>query len=488
LALKTLQALRQGQVDLEDALRRVVDEVVAALGADRGTLYLLDHARQELVSRVAHLPELSEIRLRIGEGVAGSVAATGQAITMPEGAHDTRFTPRIDALTGYQTRSLVAVAVRDADGAILGVLQVLNRRVGRFDAVDVAQLTALGGELAVALAETSLGSQLRPDAPRPLDFRFNHIVGESVAMREVFRRTSRAARTDATVLVRGESGSGKEVIARAVHVNSPRRDSAFIKVDCAALPAQLIENELFGHERGAFTGADRSALGKVDAADGGTLFLDEIGELPLAVQGKLLRLLQDRCFVRVGGTQPVQTDLRFVCATNRDLEADVLAGRFRQDLYYRLRVVQIVVPPLRLRGPADLDRLIDHFFYALSRRHGRRGLTLSIAARTLMHHHPWPGNVRELENCIESAVVLAPGQVVDALSLALDSGSATPAPLGLAAPVDGRFSTDLRPLREVEQAYVGFVVDACDGNRSAAARLLGIGRNTLLRKLRADVS
>lgn len=483
LALQTLRALKQGQIDLEHALRKVVDEVVTQLAADRGTVYLVDHVRRELVSRVAHLPELAEIRLRVGEGIAGTVAATGQALAIPDGEQDTRFTARIDALTGYHTRSVVAVPMRDAEQTVIGVLQVLNKRGGPFKPADVARLTELGEALAAALAETSLGSQLRADAARPLDYRFNHIVGESAAMRAVFRRTSRAARTDATVLVRGESGSGKEAIARAVHVNSPRHEAPFVKVDCAALPAQLIENELFGHERGAFTGADRSAKGKVDAAQGGTLFLDEVGELPLVVQGKLLRLLQDRTFLRVGGTRAQHADLRFVCATHRDLEAEVVAGRFRQDLYYRLRVVQIAVPPLRVRGAADLDRLIDHFFYALCRRHGRPQLRLSAAARAAMHAHDWPGNVRELENCIESAIVLCGDVVVEPATLPLGEPSPTPA----VQPVDTtRFSTGLRPLRDVERAYVAFVVAQCEGNRSAAARLLGIGRNTLLRKLRGE--
>ncbi|MCA9546048.1 MAG: sigma 54-interacting transcriptional regulator, partial [Myxococcales bacterium] len=246
MALRTLEALSQGQVDLEDALRRVVDEVVDQLDADRGTLYLVDHARRELVSRVAHLPELAEIRLRVGEGIAGTVAATGQAIAMPDGGADPRFSERVDSLTGYRTRSVLAVPVRGRDHAVIGVLQLLNKLGGRFTAEDVVRLSDLAAELAQALVRTSLASQLRADSNRPLEFRYNHIVGESPAMLDVFRRIARAARTDATVLIRGESGTGKEVLARAVHVNSPRRERPFVKVDCAALPAQLIENELFG--------------------------------------------------------------------------------------------------------------------------------------------------------------------------------------------------------------------------------------------------
>ncbi|MCB9549404.1 MAG: sigma-54-dependent Fis family transcriptional regulator [Myxococcales bacterium] len=484
--LREFDAVRRlrldSHVELGLVLRRIVDEVVARLDADRGTLYLMDHARDELVSRVAHLPELAEIRLKLGEGVAGWVARTGEAVTVPDGAHDARFNPAVDVLTGYQTRTLLAAPVRADDGTVMGVVQVLNKRSGLFDEADAERLLALGAEISRVLGETSLRSQLRSDSERPLDFRFNHIVGESTQMRAVFERIALAARTDATVLVRGESGVGKEAIARAVHDNSPRSERPFVKVDCAALPAALIENELFGHERGAFTGADRQVEGKVRAADSGTLFLDEVGELPLEVQGKLLRLLQDRAYLRVGGTKPVDVDVRFVCATHRDLEAEVAAGRFRQDLYYRLRVVQIGVPPLRERGPADLDRLIDHFFFEHRRRHGRAALRLGTDARAALHRHGWPGNVRELENSIESAVVLARGEVVGADALPLEVSRP---PIAVPPPADDDvFSAPVGTLEAMEQAYIQHVLGLCDGNRSAAARVLGIGRNTLIRKLK----
>jgi len=482
--LRTAQGDRQ--VALDDLLREAVDEVARQLDADRGTLYLVDRARGELTSRVAHLPELAEIRLRMGEGVAGWVASEGRVLNVPHGTTDPRFSPRIDERTGYRTRSLLAAPVLDAAGVTIGVLQVLNKRgADEFDAEDEARLQALAPEVAELLARTSLASQLQPGQRQPLSFGFNHIVGESAAMRAVFERTARAARTDATVLVRGESGSGKEAIARAVHFNSPRKDGPFVKVDCAALPEGLIENELFGHEAGAFTGADREAEGKVEAAAGGTLFLDEVGELSLPVQGKLLRLLQERTFLRVGGTRPRQVDVRFVCATHRDLEEAVAGGRFRQDLYYRLRVVQVDVPPLRERGAADLDRLIDHFLFRFTRRHDRPGLTLTTGARAALQAHAWPGNVRELEHCLESAVVLAPGDVIDPAALAIGPAPGAPArPPADEARGPEAFVTGIRPLRDVERDYVVHVLEACGGNKSEAARVLGIGRNTLQRKLK----
>jgi Nif-specific regulatory protein len=284
------------------------------------------------------------------------------------------------------------------------------------------------------------------------------------------------------VLVRGETGTGKELIARAVHFNSPRREGPLVKVDCAALPEQLIENELFGHERGAYTGADRVAEGKVAAADGGTLFLDEIGELTLPTQGKLLRLLQDRTYLRVGGKQPMRADVRFVAATHRPLEQLVEEGRFRSDLYYRLRVVEIAMPPLRDRGHADLERLIDHFLFEHGRQHGRRGLQLTAEARAALHGYAWPGNVRELEHALESAVVLCPGQLITPDLFPFRQRSL--ASVGSDGADDDAFLTPVRPLREVEEAYVRHVLELCGGNRSEAARRLGIGRNTLLRKIK----
>ncbi len=469
------------QVDLEQLLGRAMDEVTRLVRADRGTLYLVDHARGELVSRVAHLPELSEIRLRLGEGVAGHVAQIGDVVNVPHGSFDPRVARRVDEATGYRTDSMLVLPARSSEGTVIAVLQVLNKSDGgTFDDKDEHLLAELAGEVVELLAHTSLRSQLRPEQEHSLSFRFNNIVGESKAMQVVFDRTTRAARTDATVLVRGESGSGKEAIARAVHFNSPRREGPFVKVDCAALPHELIENELFGHEQGAFTGATRAAQGKVDAANGGTLFLDEVGELPQTVQGKLLRLLQERTFLRVGGNDPVRVDLRFVCATHRDLEGEVAAGRFRQDLYYRLRVVQIAVPPLRDRGGADLDRLIDHFWFEFTRRHDRPGLALSRGARLRLHAHDWPGNVRELENCLESAVVLSPDDPVGPEHLPIG-------PLAFGAPGSEdptRFVSGPVPLRDLERAYVHWILERCEGNKTAAARELEIGRNTLLRKLK----
>jgi Nif-specific regulatory protein len=286
------------------------------------------------------------------------------------------------------------------------------------------------------------------------------------------------------VLLRGESGCGKELFARAVHVNGPRRDKPFVKVDCAALPASLIENELFGHEKGAFTGADHRVPGKFEAADAGTVFIDEIGELPLPVQGKLLRVLQDREFERVGGTQTLKVDVRIVAATNRDLAKMVAEGKFREDLYYRIKVVELVLPPLRERGGEDIERLTAHFIAASAKRHRLPVPRLSAAALERLKRYRWPGNVRELENCIESAVVLSEGEILEEHLPLPKVVSAPPAstPIGDAMAPEG--TGELLPLAEVEKRHILRVLDSVKGNRTAAAKVLQIGRNTLGRKLK----
>jgi len=467
------------QLDLGEVLQRVVDAATKWLDADRGTLYLVDHARRELVSRVAHLPELREIRLGLGEGIAGWVAQHGRPLRQPNSHDDPRFQPEVDARTGYTTTSQLVVPVCSEDGRVVAVAQLLNHASGAFSADDQARLISLAGNIAELLALSSLGPQLVANPRHPLQVRFNHIVGVSAAMQTVYQRVDRAARTDATVLVRGESGSGKELVARAVHDNSARSREPFVVVDCGALPHHLIENELFGHERGSYTGADRAREGRVAAAGGGTLFLDEVAEVPLAVQPKLLRLLQERTYFPVGATRSRTADVRFVCATHRDLEAMVRAGTFRQDLYYRMNVVEIGVPALRERGAEDLDRLVAHFLFRFSASHGRPGVHLTSEARARLLAHAWPGNVRELQNCLESAVVMADGLAIEPEALPL-------ARRGSSSGLD--FGDGLRPLHEVELAYIRHVLARCEGNRTRAAQVLGIGRNTLIRKLKSEES
>ena len=296
------------------------------------------------------------------------------------------------------------------------------------------------------------------------------LVGESEPLREALRRLERAAAGDATVLLRGESGTGKELFARALHDGGRRRAGPFVKVHCAALPEPLLESELFGYEKGAFTGAVCRKPGRVELAEGGTLFLDEIGDVSAAVQVKLLRLLQDRAYERVGGTATLQADVRFVAATHRDLEAMVAARGFREDLFYRLNVVPILVPPLRER-PGDVERLARHFCAALGAQHGRPGAAFDDAALRLLAAQPWPGNVRQLQNFVERLVVLS-----DSLDAAAVERELSRAPAAAAGSLDARRA-------EAEKAALEEALKRAGGNRTLAARLLGVSRRTLYNKL-----
>ena len=473
--VKLESMLRDRQMDLTELLQVLIEETAARLQADRGTFYLVDYARNEVVSYIANLPEEYVIRLKIGEGVAGWVAKANRPLNVDR--KDPRFAAWVDRDTGYVTKCLLAVPILGSKG-VIGVIQLLNRRDGPFDAKDEDKLCRIAKQVSRLLESSSLGSQLRPGQVQPLSFRFNGIVGESAPMQQVYDRVSRAAATNATVLIRGETGSGKDLVAHAIHDNSNRRDQAFVKVDCATLPEQLIENELFGHEAGAFTSADKSVEGKVVQANGGTLFLDEIGELTLPTQSKLLRLIQDRTYMRVGGTRSYSVDTRFVFATNRNLEELLRERKYRSDLYYRMRVVEITVPPLRARGHADIARLVDYFLYKFSKLHGRPDLKLSQEARARLHAYPWPGNVRELEHCIEALTVLASKAVIGPEQLTML------APRAEGETKDDAFVTELKPLRSVELAYIQHVLELCEGNRTMAAKVLDIGRNTLIRRLK----
>ena len=305
----------------------------------------------------------------------------------------------------------------------------------------------------------------RADRPGPRDAR--GLQGD---------RTGRA--TDAAVLVVGESGTGKELVAAALHRHSRRAAGPFVRVNCGALPEGLIESELFGHERGAFTGADRQRPGRFERAEGGTIFLDEVGELPLSAQAKILRVLQQREFERVGGTETLRSDARVVSATHRDLPAEVAAGRFREDLYYRLNVARIVIPPLRDR-PEDIPALAEHILRRVERRHGWGALSISPEALAAIRERPWPGNVRQLENALARAAIAARGRAILPEHLEVEADPSLPAAGDPAEPVPLRAL-----LAEVERRAIARALAACGGNRTQTAERLGISRRQLFDKIR----
>jgi two-component system, NtrC family, response regulator HydG len=347
--------------------------------------------------------------------------------------------------------------------------EVLRARVEK--AVEIAR-ERRGARTARARAE-AFGEDLgRAHDPHGL-------MGSSEPMRRVLEQVRKVAPTDATVLVLGESGTGKELVARAVHDGSQRREKPFVSISCAAIPEGLLESELFGHEKGAFTGAIRRKLGRFELAHEGTLFLDEVGEIPPAVQVKLLRVLQERNFQRVGGEETVEVDVRVVSATNRDLAGMVKAGRFREDLYYRLDVVPIALPPLRER-PGDVEELGTHFLGRVSQRLGRTVKGFSPEALALLRRHRWPGNVRELENVVEQALVFAEGDVVRPEDLPEGLRGAPPAP-ALPVPQGDRSLTEI--LEELERQLILAAYETARGVKAETARLLRIKPSALYYKL-----
>ncbi len=507
--LVDLASLLTREVDFDALLSTACERVAEALAAERATIWLVDAEHGDLVSRVALLPELPALRLPLERGIAGWVARTGEPVRIADAATDARFDPSVDKATGYTTKAILAVPIREEGrGPVRGVVQVLNRirplepsEAGEaaapsgpvanatFDEEDERYLVALATQIARAFSLTTLRPAEPSSAGLTLRGPFNRIVGRSDELRAVYERVTLAAQTAATVLLRGETGTGKGLFSRAIHVNSARQAGPFVTVDCTTLPVQLVESELFGHERGAFTGADRRVPGKVEMAQGGTLFLDEIGDLPHDVQGKLLRFLQERTFERVGGRQTLSADVRVVCATHQDLERLVAEGKFREDLYYRIRVVEIEIPPLRARGTVEIEQLAHHFADMYAQRYKRPAPELSSDAIAVLRAHTWPGNVRELEHWIESAVVLAPDGRIGTTHLPRTrrvagaggsaSASASAAEGGVAIPLGVT-------LEEATRRYVQATLDACDGNKAEAARRLEIGRNTIGRMFSRD--
>ncbi len=353
-------------------------------------------------------------------------------------------------------------------------------------------------ELRVVVRRVMETALLRRDHRRLLEqvqgvFGFEQIVGQSPAMRRVFETIDKVADTDVTVLIRGESGTGKELVANALHYRSPRRSKPLIKMNCAALSRELVESELFGHERGAFTGAIARREGKFEAADGGTLFLDEVGDMPLETQAKLLRAIQEKEFERVGGNQPIRVDVRLLAATNQDLEAAVRAGRFREDLYYRLRVIELVIPPLHERRE-DIPLLVDHFLKEGARRFRRDVKPLTAEALHACLSHAWKGNARELRSAVEQGLLLAAGAEITARDLfgtapgepaAAASQDAGPPRALEAAPTPQSFrEAKERMVQAFERDFLLQALRRHGGNITKAAEEIGLYRQSLQQKMR----
>ncbi|HUK91425.1 MAG TPA: sigma 54-interacting transcriptional regulator [Blastocatellia bacterium] len=421
--LEISQAL-SGTLNMKAALHRVLEVLERHHGMIRGAVTLLQEDSGELFIEAANGLGASEQRIsyRMGEGITGRVVESGKPIVVPQISREPLFLNRAAQRKDLVKQELSFISVpitlsRKTVGA-LGVDLKFKR--DRDYERSVKFLRIVASMIAQALKVHRLveaerqrllseNIQLRQELKERYDF--SNIIGNSGPMRQVYEQVAQVAHTNTTVLIRGSSGTGKELIAHAIHYNSLRAKKPFIKVSCAALPDTLIESELFGYERGAFTGAQSRKKGRFEMAEGGTLFLDEIGDLNLPTQVKLLRVLQEREFERLGGTETIKVNVRLIAATNKDIEKAIAEGHFREDLYYRLNVFTIFVPPLRERKP-DVMLLADHFLEKYSLEHGKNIKRISTPAIDMLMSYHWPGNVRELENTIERALLVCDGNVI----------------------------------------------------------------------------
>jgi len=462
----SLRASLQRVLQLLDRLASIVCSSVTLLNPDSGLLHV--EASEGLT------PEGRSARYAIGEGVTGRVVESGKPVIVPRASKEPMFLNRARRKNlEQQDISFICVPIVSLKQQVGAVSIDLKFEKGLDYQRFVRFLDVIATMIAQAIRVNHLvdaerrrlteeNVHLRGELQERYDFA--NIVGTSSPMRQVYTQVAQVAGANTTVLIRGESGTGKELIAHAIHYNSPRAKKPFIKVSCAALPDSLIESELFGYERGAFTGAQNRKKGRFELAQGGTLFLDEIGDLNPSTQVKLLRVLQEREFERLGGTEPVKVDVRLIAATNADVEKAIAAGTFRKDLHYRLDVFTIFVPPLRERK-TDVLLLADHFLERYSAEHGKHVKRISTPAIDMLMSYHWPGNVRELENALERSVLVCDGQVIHGHdlppSLQTAEASGTVMSLSLGDAVDA-YEKDL-----IEDA-----LKATRGNRVKAASLL----------------
>lgn len=417
-------------LDLKKSLYKVLDILCSSMNMPRGTLTLLNPLRDEISIEVAHGLSKSAMqkgKYKLGEGITGRVIETGKAVTIPKISEEPLFLDRTASRKTKQDQELSFICVPVKKGnQVIGALSVdmpFDKSYSLKDGKKLMSVIATMVARQVINLETIRleKEHLREENIRLRNelknrYRITDIIGNSNKMREVYQMISQVSKSNATVLIRGESGTGKELVANSIHYNSLRSKGPFVKVNCAALPANLIESELFGHEKGAFTGAIKQKLGKFELANKGTIFLDEVGSVDLNVQVKFLRVLQEKEFERVGGYKTIKTDVRIITATNKNLEQAVEEDTFRHDLYYRLNVFPIYMPPLRERK-TDILLLADHFLEKYAKENHKNILRFSTPAIDMLMDYHWPGNVRELENCIERAVLLCEEGVIHSYHL-----------------------------------------------------------------------
>jgi Nif-specific regulatory protein len=488
-SLIEINQLMMGTVEPSDLVALIINSARRLFAAEACSIAVMDEGANELVFAYSDGgAEVGKIRMKPGQGIVGWVAQTGEPVVCRDTTKDSRWYRGVDAKTGFHTQSLMCAPLRQR-GALIGAIEVLNfSEPEKLTDEDLRLLTVFGGLAGTAIDRAKLfatASKANAAFQEMVQDRYQLIHGSSSAMQKAVDLGKTVASSNATVLLLGESGTGKEVLARAIHQWSSRSNGSFTAVNCVALNPDLMESELFGHEKGAFTGAIARKIGRFELAEGGTLFLDEIGELTTNLQTKLLRVLQEREFERVGGTRRIQADVRVIAATNRDLAAEIRAGRFREDLYYRLNVVAITMPPLR-EHLEDIPALADHFISRFSREVKKPVLRIDPRTMECLKAYSWPGNVRELQNVIERSVVLCSGPILLPEELPAEISGGIPRE-STSSP-GSETSVEVVPLAEAlercRRDLVKKALERSGGNQTDAAELLGLQRSNLSRLMK----
>ena len=498
--LKTLieinSLISSNTLDFDALLVHILESAMRLVECESSSLFLPEQGNTVLNFRIALGPagsKVMSIPVDINNSIAGWVFKNNESLIVDDVQADCRFFPMVQDRTGYKTENMIAIPLR-ARNSCVGVIQLINKIYGqKFTQADLSVLEFLGTQAGIAYEVAGKFHRVQEENTllrNVIDsgMGYHSFLAHSPVMLDLVSTLNEVAQTNISVLILGESGVGKELFAEQLHLKSDRSDKPFVRVNCAALSPQLLESELFGHVKGAFTNAVSNRTGRFEAADGGTIFLDEIGELPLDLQAKLLRVLQTKSFEKVGSSETISVDVRIVAATNRDLEAMVQEGTFRQDLFYRLNVLPLHVPPLRNRKD-DIEPLATFFCHKFSGEVKKNFVGFSEDALKALHAYYWPGNVRELENTIERACVLGKPPIIRADDLRLQSTAITGQPGSQQGDIvyDLDLSGDDRSLKtavnKFKKAYITRILDETSWNQTEAGKILGIQRTYVSRLL-----
>ena len=464
--------------DLDELLELIIDTATRMVQAKASSLLLLDKKTKKLHFKVAtgeKGEEVMKFEVNLGQGIAGYVAESGEPLLISDVNKDPRWYKEISESVGFETRSIACVPMK-VDGETIGVVEIIDKEDGSpIRNEDMITLTVFA-----ELASKAIGNAQKIDRVRKenIDLKEelgdkHQIIGESKILQKVISDGFKVANSKTSTLILGESGTGKELLGRLIHQAGPRKTKPMIVLNCAALPETLLEAELFGHEKGAFTGAMARKIGKFELSDGGTLFLDEIGEMSPGMQAKLLQVLEEGLFYRVGGNTPISVDVRVISATNIDIAEEVAQGKFREDLYYRINVVQIQMPSLRERRE-DIALLTEYFFNTFKQETGNPNLKISDKAMKKMVEYDWPGNVRELRNALERAVVMGNGQEILPEDLPISRQRAVQPGLEVGL-------TLKEALDRFKKEFITINLKHAGGNRSKAAKVMDVQRTYLSR-------